>query len=1181
MRLARLDLLRYGRFTDAAIELPQAERDIHIVFGPNEAGKTTSLTAIEDLLFGIPERSPYGFLHGYDAMRVGAVLENGADRLEFQRRKSRRDTILGPDGEMLPGDERLLVPFLGGADRDYFDRMFNLSHGRLAEGGRAIIEAKDDVGQMLFAAGTGLADLRERLKQLDEEAEELWAPRRSERRLYYQAQDRLEGAQSTQREQSLTVNAWQKTRRTLSAAKKTLQNCREEHEAKSREIKKLARIRRVFKSVRQRNEVRQDLATLGDVVVLAEDAAEQLARFRQRNAEIEAKVAVLAPELEKVQRALEAISFDEALVRRANDIIQFNEQRIAVRGEQEDLPKRRGEYLFELKALAMLATEIGWEFEEPSELVERIPPRSKVEPVRKLLARHGEIAADRRNACRALEEAQAGLQEKKERLAEFGKATDVSWLIAVLNAVRSIGDVAGRNRTAQGQLAEISGEIEEKVRSLKPAPQERTDIEALVVPPRESIVSHREEMRELMQRRGDTKRQLNEAHNNIERDRQALDRRVRDEGLVAPGAVEEARGYRDTLWELIKAQYITHSEIPTEKTQTYAAALEDLPASLEGAVEEADSFADRRFDKAKAAGELTMLAHNIAGHETRVAQLEADETALEAEKEQLDQNWQALWAEVPIEVLAPDVMLGWLDARQEILALIGREREARRQLEDSSREENDAIAQIRTALTKIDPDAGEIKASSLRVMIERADAYRQSQEAKAEKIVEMREVVRVAKSEVAQRQRELEKAEAERQRWQEDWAKAVTAIDLQGKNTPELLSEQLNVIDEMRDRAATARDLREKRIATIERDVAAFERSVAKFVAELAPDLANGDAESAVIELDHRREDALKLHQKHRELTEAAAERRRKIEELEESRNAGWASLQPLLEAASVEGVEELREAIARSDRLRTLNEKLRGVMETLDQQGDGLAIEAIEEDCRDIDIDQVRVREEACEAELKLLGERREEAVVAHTDARKAFDAIGGDDTAARAAADRHEALAAMQDAAERYVRVRASGILLRWAVERYRKEKQGPLLMRAGELFRVLTRNSFERLEVAFDERDNMHLTGVRPDGRIVPVPGLSTGTEDQLFLALRIAAVEDYLTRAVALPFVADDLFINFDAERSAPGFEVLGQLAERTQVLFYTHHEHLVAVAQEELGADVHVVMLGETTQGLHS
>ena len=51
------------------------------------------------------------------------------------------------------------------------------------------------------------------------------------------------------------------------------------------------------------------------------------------------------------------------------------------------------------------------------------------------------------------------------------------------------------------------------------------------------------------------------------------------------------------------------------------------------------------------------------------------------------------------------------------------------------------------------------------------------------------------------------------------------------------------------------------------------------------------------------------------------------------------------------------------------------------------------------------------------------------------------------------------MRDATERYVRVRASAMLLRWAVDRYRKEKQGPLLKRAGELFRVLTRDSFDK--------------------------------------------------------------------------------------------------------------------------
>ena len=58
------------------------------------------------------------------------------------------------------------------------------------------------------------------------------------------------------------------------------------------------------------------------------------------------------------------------------------------------------------------------------------------------------------------------------------------------------------------------------------------------------------------------------------------------------------------------------------------------------------------------------------------------------------------------------------------------------------------------------------------------------------------------------------------------------------------------------------------------------------------------------------------------------------------------------------------------------------------------------------------------------------------------------------------------------------------------------------------------------------------------------------------------------------MADDLFINFDPERSAAGFEVLGQLAEQTQVLFYTHHPHLVDVARETLGLDVDVVTLAD-------
>ena len=101
--------------------------------------------------------------------------------------------------------------------------------------------------------------------------------------------------------------------------------------------------------------------------------------------------------------------------------------------------------------------------------------------------------------------------------------------------------------------------------------------------------------------------------------------------------------------------------------------------------------------------------------------------------------------------------------------------------------------------------------------------------------------------------------------------------------------------------------------------------------------------------------------------------------------------------------------------------------------------------------------------------------------------------------------------------------------------------------------------------DHDDNTpKLAGVRSDGAtVVPVDGMSEGTVDQLFLALRVAAVEDALAQGAKLPFLADDLFINFDDERAAAGFKVLAELARKTQVLFFTHHAHLAEVADRAL------------------
>ena len=517
-------------------------------------------------------------------------------------------------------------------------------------------------------------------------------------------------------------------------------------------------------------------------------------------------------------------------------------------------------------------------------------------------------------------------------------------------------------------------------------------------------------------------------------------------------------------------------------------------------------------------------------------------------------------------------MLEWLNTRDEILKQNEIRRKARHQLDDYRNEENEAIVLLQTELARLNWDPNEINTATLRVLVERAAAFCQEQEAKSDRLELIHDNIRKAKSKYSRHRDDLGVAENKREVWKTEWTKAVSEIGLKADDMPNVADIQINVLEQMQDTSTTARNLQDKDIPNIERDIEVFEADVNKILNELAPDLIDMDVNTAVEELDQRREQALEFHKEYKKLTESVNRRQEEIENIVEDRKKKDTVIQLLKDDAGVTDVDELRIAVDRSDRLRILNQELDNIMETLEQQGDGLAIDVLDEECRNINIDDIRTREDAADNELKTLNEELEQAVIDHTEAKSAFTAIIGDDEAAKAFADKQEALAAMKDAVESYIRVRTSGLLLRWAIDRYRKEKQGPLLKRASKLFQILTQKSFEKLVVDFDERENLQLTGIRPDGSVVPLAGLSSGTEDQLFLALRLAAVEDYLERVTTLPFVADDLFINFDQDRAASGFEVLGELSQSTQVLFFTHHQHLVDVAIDILGPDTNVISL---------
>jgi len=172
----------------------------------------------------------------------------------------------------------------------------------------------------------------------------------------------------------------------------------------------------------------------------------------------------------------------------------------------------------------------------------------------------------------------------------------------------------------------------------------------------------------------------------------------------------------------------------------------------------------------------------------------------------------------------------------------------------------------------------------------------------------------------------------------------------------------------------------------------------------------------------------------------------------------------------------------------------------------------------------------------------------------------MNGSDAAAALANEAQSVLVKIRSNAEQHVRLKLASRILRNEIERYRQQHQGPLLERASEHFAVLTRGSFASLRADFNEKDEPVLVGVRPNDERVYVEGMSSGTRDQLYLALRLASLEKYMESAEPMPFIVDDILVHFDDERSRATLGVLAELARKTQIILFTHHRRLVEQAQ---------------------
>jgi len=1189
MRIRELRLIRYGKFTGRSLSLPWQARDLHLIVGPNEAGKSTVRSAISDWLFGMAMRTPWAFLHPMPELRLGGILERGAlgaapsESLSFDRTKGIKETVRSPADVALP--DAVLQPWLGHWQASAFNRLHALDHTSLVQGGAGILSASDDVGRLLFQSAAGLQHLGDLLQQLRAEADALWGKRKAGARQYYQAHDAFEAAKTDFKQATLRAKDWAAQRQALQDTERALHQARQRDVQIRQRLHRLERLRRVRPLLQALDEAHARQQALGaPCPSLPPDAATTLHAVQQTLARLQAEQAHAQTLQAQMRAALDGLSVPQALLARADDITELNNRRLQFRAHRTDLVKRQDEVQHLAQQAQQLARALGWPDTHEAALRLRLPAASVCSRLQRLIEQHTQQQQDRQATERQQAEREQEARHLAQQLSQLPLGTVPPALLAALDQAEQLGDPTGQAADMQQRLHRLAARVDSARAALQQPGWPLPDVarlRALLVPDPAWVQSLLEQHRQdavQVQALQATLTQKTEALQALD---MALAQLVSQFQPVSWQQVQAARHDRNATWARICH---TPHDLPA------------LAGPFDAQLQQADQLADARLERAQHEADRQAKAEQRAQCALEQQQCASRLAALQQAMQQRLSDWQALTQRSGL----PDVPLplapAWLQHRQQLLDALDEQAQALQQ--QAARHAAQAQArqqlwqQLQQAKAAVAAPVGSmVSAPDLADLPDWADCLRQARshirqqeqaQARRETLTQQAQAVRNSQNSLRLHQQAAQAAQA---RWAQAWQDLVQTAGYAADVQPDQVATELDTLaqlDKLLDRMQT---LRIDRIEPMQADLdglAASARALARELqAFLPPELQASQPpaspEQLALALAQQLVQAQQTQARVMELQQHLHTHEASLALNQQQQRAAYARLAPLFSVAGLpdsHDLQALADGVAQSDRQREVQQQLGAAQRALWDAADGLPTEELRQELASISADALEAERLQLSHEASTVVEEIATHSSRHGTLKTALDALSGNASAAEAEARRQEAIAAMGDAAERYLQLHTAARLLQWSMEKFRETQQGPMLAQASALFAGLTRGSFARLLVD-SEPSTPRLLGIRPNGQAVEVSGMSEGSRDQLYLALRLAALalqSGQGGQASTPPLIADDLFINFDDERTAAGLQVLGEVSTRMQVLFLTHHEHLVPLARQVLGDELNVVYL---------
>lgn len=1171
MKIERLYLKAYGSFSEHGLDLA-GPPDFHVIYGPNEAGKSTTLRAFTALLFGIEERTPDSFVHPGPRLRIGATLTTASgERLAVMRRKGRKQTLFALDETRneertdQPLAEDTLSRLLGGLDVTLYRTLFGLDLDGLVSGGETLLEGKGEIAQSLFAAAAGLADLRRLADALNKEAADLFKPRASSSKIHVDLKD-LEEQRKRMREATVRSSVWEQAERTQRQATHRHATLYAELTGWREQQRRLSRIIAHLPLVAERAAKGQALAALVAVPLLPPEATQQRieAEERQRAALEKQREAQAALEALRQQRA--ALQVRETLLPHASTIERLHHAANDYRGALERLPRIETELEAARHALTAQLAAIDPALAAEPVFAGRLEPIRARMPVPTLRARV-QALMDEQRAWSAqdeqVQERERALTGTLQRLRDEWNAQPAPLPVAALEA-------ACDHATAPGDLAaqmlhlgrEIAG-LETTLAREAAALWEGTLAELIELRP--PLLTTVTEIGDRYRQWAEDERLLQDQDRILQRDLGERERELR--ALAAAGEivthdqVRQARLHRDDGWQRVCLGYVEKAADPERLAADYAPG-QPLPVAFAAALREADRLADLLHADAKRATSVENLRQRLADMQQARAALAPRFAALATERAQLEARWADIACALRQPQISPGAAVEWLQ-KQALLV----ERSAR--LDTLRREQREMAALLATVRQTLDqalrnyglPGLNEEETlaaalSRTRTAIDQARQTVAARAALSARIVEQETDLRAV---VAKRAVLAER----RADWQAQWNVAVAALRLSPEALPAEARVRLDQWDQL-GRILDTLDALTREACREQATRSGFEQALAELARTVAEPLTGEAADRIAVTLYGALREARDADRRRQRLDADIEQEQRRLGQAQTAATIQRDELAERARRAGVESPEQLVALEARAADKRRLSERVAEIEEQLVRSAARPLAEVLAE-VEGEELAAANARLDALEMTIRARETEVETAYAAVLEAQRAFDAIDGSDAAAQARQEVEAITARIAQRTQIYARTRLAAAIVARVMQTYREQHQGPVLGRAGELFARLTRGRFSSLAVDYQD-DCQILLGQQPDGGRLGVSGLSQGTRHQLFLALRLAAIEEHLREREAVPIIIDDLLVQFDDARATATLEVLAELACQTQVLFFTHHRHLCELAAATLPPD---------------